>query len=71
MSRFLSPGVLTLGLILLASIGLGVSSADAQEFAPGCNTDLAAVDESFGETLDRLATASTPRPTTAHIACWR
>ena len=55
MSRSLSPGVLTLGLVLLGSIGLGLSpSADAQEFAPGCNADLAAVDASFGETLDRL-----------------
>jgi hypothetical protein len=41
--------------ILLASMGLGASPpADAQEFAPGCNADLAAVDESFGETLVRL-----------------
>jgi hypothetical protein len=55
MSRSLRLGHLTVGLFLLASIGLGAApTADAQEFAPGCNADLAAVDASFGETLDRL-----------------
>jgi hypothetical protein len=50
-----SPGALTLGLILHVSTGLGASlPAGAQEFATGCNADLAAVDESFGETLQRL-----------------
>jgi len=55
MSRSLSFGALTSAFILLASMGPGASlSAVAQEFAPGCNADLAAVDASFGETLDRL-----------------
>jgi hypothetical protein len=50
-----SLGALTLGLILLPSMGIVVPLAGhAQEFAPGCNADLAAVDASFGETLDRL-----------------
>ena len=44
-----------LRLVFLASMGILVPLAGhAQEFAPGCNADLAAVDESFGETLVRL-----------------
>jgi hypothetical protein len=54
MSYLSSLGALPSAFILLASIGLGARLADAQEFAPGCNADLAAVDASFGETLDRL-----------------
>jgi hypothetical protein len=49
----LSTPVATSAFILLASISIS-PSAHAQEFAPGCNADLAAVDESFGETLQRL-----------------
>jgi hypothetical protein len=54
MSHSPGLGTLTSAFILLASVGFASPPAVAQEFAPGCNADLAAVDASFGETLDRL-----------------
>jgi len=49
------PVIPTLRLVILASMGIVVPLAGhAQELVPGCGADLAAVDESFSETLDRL-----------------